>query len=367
MVLFLTLVSCQSSRQPTQTISEEPITSRNIEMPRESSEKSSNKVKVAMLLPLSGEHHILGDELLNAAQLSVFENSGDNIELLVFDTKGDPSTAANVAAKAASQGAKLFIGPVFANEASAVKQVAGQSKIPVISLSNNQNIAQAPLFTFGFGHKDQIWKLAQVARQNGIMNLGAFVPKSEYGYLIKGELEEATQANNMPKPYVAEYDNATFDFSKYAQSFKNANVKGIIIPEGGQKLRLIISGLVSGDLTGVKFLGTGQWDTPDVNFDGTLLGGWFVSSPVEPRLNFESRYEKMFGKTPKRIATLAYDAVSLAIKAADGDSGQINYGLMTDQRGFSGVDGVFKLLPSGQVERDLAVYEITESGLKKIS
>ena len=369
LVLFLALVGCQTKQQTPEVappIISGPIEASKIEMPVAPVDKNQPKVKVAVLLPLSGENHILGNELLNSAQMSMFENKGDNIEMIVLDTKGDPSTASSMAQSAISQGAKMIVGPVYSTEATAVKPIAQNSGVPVISLSNNQEVAAAPVFTFGFGPKDQIWKLMQVAKLNGLKNIGAFVPKSPHGQMIKSELERAAQSMGMPTPFVLEFDNTTTDFTKFAKDFKASKVDGIVIPEGGQKLRLIVSGLLYGDLKGVKFMGTGQWDTPDINFDSTLIGGWFVASPMEPRVNFNKRYEAIYSKTPQRIATLAYDAISLAIKAADSRSGMINYGLLTDQRGFSGVDGVFKLLPNGQVERDLSVYEITESGLKKV-
>jgi len=47
-------------------------------------------------------------------------------------------------------------------------------------------------------------------------------------------------------------------------------------------------------------------------------------------------------------------------------NGWMNTALLTDPRGFAGVDGVFKLLPDGHVERDLVVYEIGAGGLRKV-
>lgn len=361
-MLCLTLAGCQSPKP----IERKPVVSKPIKVEKIEAVKPQGgpKVKVALLLPLSGEHHTLGTDLQNAAQMCMFENSGNNIELIMLDTKGESGTAVAQGRAAIEQGAKLFIGPVFSKEVTAIKQIAQPYSIPVISLSNDQNVAQAPVFTFGFGLKDQIWKLVNVARKHGIESVGALVPQSEYGNLVRSELERAAQFNSMSKPFVATYGSGN-NFAGLVKQFNGAGVKAIIIPEGGAKLRELITGLTAAGLTGVRFMGTGQWDTPDVNLDKTLQGGWFVASPIAPRLNFESRYERTFGKTPQRIATLAYDAVSIAIKATQG--GQVDTSLITDPRGFSGVDGVFRLLPDGHVERDLIVYEIAASGLKKIS
>ena len=62
---------------------------------------------------------------------------------------------------------------------------------------------------------------------------------------------------------------------------------------------------------------------------------------------------------PFRPATLAYDATSLAAGLA-GRFGAERFkdATLTSSSGFIGIDGVFRLLPSGLNERGLAVYEI---------
>jgi hypothetical protein len=41
--------------------------------------------------------------------------------------------------------------------------------------------------------------------------------------------------------------------------------------------------------------------------------------------------------------------------------------VLTSANGFAGLDGVFRFLPSGLTERQLAVYEVTGSGSRVIA
>jgi len=63
----------------------------------------------------------------------------------------------------------------------------------------------------------------------------------------------------------------------------------------------------------VQILGTGLWNDPAVLKLPALQGAWF-SAPENGGFNaFAARYRAKFNTEPARIATQAYDAVSLAI------------------------------------------------------
>ena len=64
-----------------------------------------------------------------------------------------------------------------------------------------------------------------------------------------------------------------------------------------------------------------------------------------------------------RLASLAYDAVSLAISLSQTSSGQrFAANDLTRASGFAGVDGLFRLKPDGTSERGFAVLEVQKFG-----
>lgn len=74
---------------------------------------------------------------------------------------------------------------------------------------------------------------------------------------------------------------------------------------------------------------------------------------------FRSRYKKVYGQKPRRIASLAYDAVSLtAALSAINPENPFDDSAMTNADGFLGIDGIFRLNEDGLNERGLAVLEV---------
>lgn len=134
----------------------------------------------------------------------------------------------------------------------------------------------------------------------------------------------------------------------------------------------MISSLLSNsvDPNKVKFLGTGQWDSPDVYGDRSLNGSWFAASPISLRQNFMKKYAANYGQQPPRLATLAYDTISMVslLMRNQGPDQAFVLQNMVQPRGYSGIDGVFRLNANGTVDRGLAVYEISDKqGLSVVS
>lgn len=328
--------------------------------------------KIALLLPLSGQQSSLGNAMLNAAQMSLFENAPDHIELVCEDTRGTPEGATKAAQKVIQDGARVIMGPIFANEASAVVKIASLNQVPVLSFSNNRSVANQNLFILGFMPDQQINRLFSVAQSKGIQKIALLIPSNEAGNQLRSAAENAARANGIQLTILDTYAPGSSDMKKQAQGIKQSAVQAVVIPEGGQHLRLIISSLLSNNIdpNTVKFLGTGQWDSPDIYNDKSLSGSWFVASPISLRQKFTNKYSSSYNAQAPRLATLAYDCVSMiSLLMRNKDASQaFLMGNMTQVRGYQGLDGIFRLNTDGTVERGLAVYEINEAtGLEVIS
>src|SRR5262249_61479195 len=73
--------------------------------------------------------------------LSILSGHTPAITLVPKDTKGTPDGARAAAASALQDGAELIIGPLFAQEVSAVAPVAAQRNVPVIAFSSDEKVA----------------------------------------------------------------------------------------------------------------------------------------------------------------------------------------------------------------------------------
>jgi ABC-type branched-subunit amino acid transport system substrate-binding protein len=72
-------------------------------------------------------------------------------------------------------------------------------------------------------------------------------------------------------------------------------------------------------------------------------------------------YKSTYNEEPPRLTTLAYDATALAAALAKRGA-RFDQAALTNPNGFAGLDGIFRLKPNGEVERGLAILEITSLG-----
>ncbi|MCL4676038.1 MAG: ABC transporter substrate-binding protein, partial [Pararhodobacter sp.] len=127
-------------------------------------------VIVALLVPSGSATQgddILATNLENAARLAVSDLSGVQIDLRVYATAGDPAIAAQMARRAADEGARIILGPVRSAEANAVGAAVSGDGLNVLSFSNNPAIAGNNVFVLGLTPDNASRRVFEYAARNG--------------------------------------------------------------------------------------------------------------------------------------------------------------------------------------------------------
>jgi ABC-type branched-subunit amino acid transport system substrate-binding protein len=326
-----------------------------------------NHIKVALLLPLSGDQAALGASLLQAAQLALFEAPDSNVELLVRDTGDSGVGAAQAAQDAINEGAKLILGPVFGNAVKEVAPVAQAAGVNVVSFSTDRSVAQPGVYVMGILPSLQVQRVVGYASRQGLHRIAALLPQSPYGQTVKEALDSAAHGAKAQVVHVEFYDPRALDTStavgQTGQFISSGGaVDALLVPETAERLHGI-TGQFSGfgiDPTRVRLLGSTLWDDdPALGSDPTLVGAWYAAPSPAPWSEFRNRFRTAYSTDPLRRATIAYDATLLAILLAGGPNGpDYSAAALTDPAGFSGVDGIFRFNGNGSVERGLAIMEI---------
>jgi ABC-type branched-subunit amino acid transport system substrate-binding protein len=322
---------------------------------------ASGPAKVALLLPLSGPSGALGKGMLAAAQLALFDVQSE-IELLPRDTQGSPQAASAAASDAIGQGARLIIGPLLAAEVEAVKPIAAAAHVPMLAFSTATQLAGDGTFLLGFSAQQEVQRVVGFAKSKGMNRFAALAPATPYGDIAVKALRDAAAASGGDLVKVVTYDQGVTDFGPPIKRAAGGGYDAILIAEGGGKLRLMAPLLpfYGVDPTKVKFLGTGLWDDPALGAQPELEGAWYAAPTPDARVVFEHRYQDLYHQPPPRLATLAYDAVTLA--ALLGRSGDFSVAALTNPNGFAGIDGIFRLRADGTAQRGVAVLEIHANG-----
>jgi branched-chain amino acid transport system substrate-binding protein len=343
--------------------------------------------KVALLVPLSGANAELGQAILDAAQLALFESGGDRLVLVPRDTRGNAAGAASAARAVIGDGARLILGPLLAPEVEAVKPIAQEAHVNVIAFSTVTNLAGGNTYLIGFLPRQEVAREVAYARQRGLDRFAVLAPNSPYGHLMAGALQEFVPQSGGTVSKVEFYDPRSGDVSPAVQRLLPGNdaegsavppaashpapsFDALLLPEGGAMLKQI-AGQVKAradNAKPVQLLGSGLWDTPDIGSDAALVGGWFASSPPDALQDFERRFNATYGHNPPRLASLGYDAAAFAAVLARGQGGEpFSQQAILNPSGFTGVDGLFRFTPNGLVQRGLAVLEVEPQGTIVVS
>ena len=335
----------------------------------------SQPAKVALLLPLSapGQTANIGVAMKKAAELALFEAGKTNVTLITKDTGGNPQTAAAMAQAAIDEGAEIILGPLLGSEVAAVTPVAKARNIPVIAFSSVSKVAQPGIYLMSFLPEEEVNNLFRYTSQTGINSVVAMIPRSTYGAVVERALKAAAARFSIKIVGIERYNrngqNLAASAARVVRAVNSPTspARSVFLPEGGQNLRSIGTALTQAGFSprSAKVLGTGLWDSPLTNGTPIAFGGWYSGVSPQQVQQFDQRYSASYQAKPPRIASLAYDALSLTLAFARAPIGtRFTPTQITNVEGFNGVNGLFRFRPDGRIERGLSILEVSATGTK---
>lgn len=391
------------------------------------SEADPQSITVALMLPLSGPDADAGKALMRAATMALFDAYDPRIKILPLDTASDPVIAEQKAEEAIAAEASVVLGPLLSSNVEAVGEKLNGAGIPIVGFSNDSTVAAEGRFVIGFLPEAEVKRVVDHAVGTGLVNFGALVPMGRYGDRIRTAFGDTATVSGLsvsaiesyppdadalfePVKRLARYDERRDDVrqevrflrslrddltDEIAEKLEDVEVMegvefdAVLVPEGGALMRTLAPLLpfYEIDPNRVKLLGTGLWNDEGLLGEPPLQGAWFAAPDPDAPRTFLDRYQQLYAEAAPRIATLAYDAMSLVaalakkpVEGAPSVEGVLEnlqkQGDTTDPRfaldrflapeGFVGVDGLFRLLPDGTSERALAILEVNRRGFQVV-
>ncbi|MEY8800050.1 penicillin-binding protein activator [Leisingera sp. XS_AS12] len=331
---------------------------------------TSKPVPVALLVPRGSAQQgdsVLAKSLENAARLAIADLDGVQIDLRVYDTAGTPEVASSAAQQALNDGARIILGPVYAEAANAAGIAARQRGVNVLAFSNNTAIAGGNVFILGPTFDNTARRLTKFAARNGKRNI-----------LIVGGNDAAGVAGRTAIQQAAAESGATITGSVGYELSQQGVINAIptIRSEAAKADAVFLTSTTAGALpllaqlmpeAGVdpaekQYIGLTRWDIPSqtLSLPG-VQGGWFALPDQSKVQQFSARYQATYGNAPHTIGSLAYDGIAaIGALVAAGKSDALTTAALTQGAGFQGAGGIFRLRPDGTNERGLAVATIQE-------
>ncbi len=334
---------------------------------------------LGVVLPLSGRLARFGEESLQGILLAAGVFGGDggdrNVRVVIRDSAGDPQRAAlAVAELAAHPDVVGIVGPLLSAESEAAAAAASSTGVPLVSLAAREENAPdgSPVFRVRAVPREEVALLVDHAMSElGAHRFAILYPRDVYGRGLRRLFWEAVEERGGTIAAVASYDPTLTDFGGPIRSLLGYELLGaaereavakreemrskarrlpqaqaaelleearaltgpdgeplppildfdvIFVPESHEKVVLIAPQLAFHDAGGIRLLGTGSWNHPDLvaigrdHVEGArFTAGFFAASPFPIVQEFAAAYEEAYGSAPVDFAAQGYDAANLLL------------------------------------------------------
>jgi branched-chain amino acid transport system substrate-binding protein len=332
-------------------------------------------VPVTLLLPLSGDPALVGvgQSLANASRLAIQfieanPNIAENITITLRDTGSTVQGATAAASAAVAGGAKLILGPLKAEEVTAVGAVARASGVPVMGFSNNPAAAGPGVYLLSVLPDMEMKRALGWVKAQGRRGIAGAFPATPFGQAQELAFrQQAIAAGFAP--------SAVYTFSSAAEAQQIVNQalpdiqKGMIdtlfLPDRSTApsfgLLLAQAGIAPDML---QIVGSADWEgDPTIATSSQLSGAVYPAVDPAGMTAISADYQRQFGSQPHALATIAYTATILAnVNTLSMANPPYNPVQLTSPTGFNGRDGVFRFLGNGRSEYALAIKRIAPGG-----
>ena len=332
----------------------------------------SGPVKIALILPLTqnGGPSAIGQALKNAAAMAYADAGSNDLDIMVLDDHSTPDGGRAAAQAAVDGGAELILGPLLAADLRAAAPVARSADKPIIGFSTDSASAAKGVYLLSFLIEGYVDRVVDYAAAHGKKSLGAMVPESDYGNVALAEFQQEAAKDGIRVEAIERYKPGAPGDAATHVAADLPRIDALFIPDSADAMPAVAAALGTNgiDNSKVQILGTGLWNDPRVLKLPALQGAWFAAPENGGFANFASRYRAKYGAEPPRIATLSYDAVSLAAALAHQPAGsRFTLDNLTNTSGFNGADGVFRFRQDGPNERGLAVLQVANGAATVLS
>ncbi len=334
---------------------------------------TSKPVQVALLVPGGSgraSDEALAASLENAARLAISELDGVKIDMRVYNTAGNAAQASNAAATAVNDGAKIILGPVFSEAAAAAGATVAASGVNLLSFSNNTAVAGGNVFVLGPTFRNTAERLVRFAKGKGKSKILIVHANNVAGIAGQTAIAQAIvkhQAVNVGStPYNFSQDGVVGAVPSVRAAAQSTGADAVMFTsDSAGALPLFAQLLPEAGLSpsSIQYMGLTRWDIPaqTLTLPG-LQGGWFAMPDTDMEARFDARYTAAYGDKPHPIAGLAFDGIAaIGALVASGNANALTASALTQNSGFQGTKGIFRLRPDGTNERGLAVAQVRDN------
>ena len=357
-----------------------------------------NKVKIGLLVPLSGDNAEIGKQIVKATRLALKDINSDKFEIFPKDTQSDPNKTLRSAIELSNIGISLVIGPVFYENLVYLDEV---KDLTFLSFTNKTLDLPKNVLSAGINSTSQLNTIKKFIELYEIKETIFLTPNLNYDLEIKQGIKKSKVKTFKQYFYDIEPTKLTKQIEKITNyeirkqnlideitrlensddpnkeskiknlekkyTIGNVNFDSVIIADFDESLKSVITSLLYTDISPKDkyFITFNQW------FDESLLKETASQPIYYPSINkknfeeFKKKFLRQFNENPNHISLLSYDLVGLIYYLSlENDITEINKAFNA-KNSFKGKIGIFDI-EDNKINHRLNFYKIEKGFLKKI-
>ena len=337
---------------------------------------SEEKIKVGLLLPLSGQNQNIGKSVLRAVNLAINKIDDPILEIYPKNNYDSPLENFNATEELYNQGIRIFIGPIFDKN---IKNLEKFSDAIFITFSNKIKNTKKNLIYAGVNATSQINTIKKFLEDKEIKKTICLIPETDF----KDEIKKGISQTNINLKKVFYYNVEPTEITKRIEKITKYSIRkqnlldeikrvqnsndpnkenkiknlekrdtlgklgfdSVIISDFDESLKSVITSLVYTDVSSerVYFITLNQW------FDESLLKEESSQNIYFPSINkknydqFSDLFFKKFNKYPNQISFLSYDLIGLVYYLAKGSDLENLNKIFNQKNIFKGKTGIFEI------------------------
>ena len=362
------------------------------------STKASEKIKIGLMVPLTGENKELGQSIIKAVRLAVKDINNNSIEIIPKDTASKANKALKSAFELKQMGIKVVIGPVFYESITYLDEIKDMT---FLSLTNKTLDLPKNVISAGINSTSQINAIKKFIETNNIKRTIFLTPIQDYEFEIKKgikdsrikifkEYDYSTEPTKLTKQIeeITNYqtrkqnlDDEILRLKKLNQSNKEKKIKkleqrytlgglnfdAVIIADFDESLKSVTTSLLYTDVSprNKYFITLNQW------FDKSLLNEVDIQPLYFPSINknnfenYKDKFFKEFNENPSHLALLSYDLVGLVYYLSLKTNLSNLNKLFKKKNSFKGKIGIFDI-KNNKINHRLNFYKIEDKKIIEI-
>lgn len=345
--------------------------------------KTSENIKVGVILPMTGPLASGGQKALNGIELAVIEANKLNnfkIDLIVEDSKASPSEGVKAANKLINlDNVEYIIGDLTSGVTLAIAPIADSKEVILLAPgASSPKVRYAGEYIFrNWVSDDYDGKIAAnyIKETLNVSNVAILYIMNEYGVGLKNAFSDEIQNDNIKIIMEEGFRQGQTDFRTILQKLNGSNPEAIYIAGQPKELGYILNQMHELKISGIIFSNASVEEEDFKTIVENLNYEIYYTSPVfdlESKdsivANFVHTYIEKFDEAPDVVSAHGYDAAKIllsCINESETSSANVKDCLYSIKQ-FHGVTGITSFDKYGDAQKNINVKRINQNRKSEI-